>query len=283
MARVFRLFLGYLFAQIFVRIISAWRISSMLKSNSDNNWEKFGREDPYFSILTDDKYHSANLSEDLKKEFFNSGHKYVVNVFEIIKKHINPSFYPQRTMDFGCGTGRLIIPMSQFSTHVVGVDISVDMLREAQRVCSSRGITNVSFARSDDELSELINQKFDFIHSIAVFQHIDVHRGERIIRNMLSHLNPGGVGAIGVAYHVPMTILRRIYCFVAHKIPMGRPLTNLLKGRNIGAPVMQMNPYNLNRLLLLLQEYGVSDIHLSFTESSGDKRGVLLCFEMPRA
>lgn len=283
MAKVFRLFLGYLFAQIFVRIISAWHILSMLNSNSDNNWEQFGLEDPYFSVLTDAKYHSANLSEDLKKEFFNSGQKHIVNVFEIIRKHINPLFSPQRTMEFGCGIGRLIVPLSQFSTHVVGVDVSIAMLREAQSVCSSRGITNVSFARSDDELSALLNQKFDFIHSIAVLQHIDVHRGERIMRNMLLHLSPGGVGAIGVAYYVPNTIFRRIYRFVTHKIPMGRLLTNLLKGRNIGTPVMQMNPYNLNRLLLLMQEYGVSDIHLSFTEPSGNKRGLLLCFEMPRA
>lgn len=283
MAKVVRLFLSYLVAQIIVRIISAWHISSMLKSNSDNNWEQFGLEDPYYSVLTDGKYHSANLSEDRQKEFFSSGHKHIVNVFEIIKKHINPLFLPQRALDFGCGTGRLIVPLSQLSTHVVGVDISIAMLREAQNVCSSRGITNVSFARSDDELSELINQKFDFIHSIAVLQHIDVTRGERIMRNMLLHLSPGGVGAIGVAYYVPNTIFRRIYRFVTHKIPMGRPLTNLLKGRNIGAPVMQMNPYNLNRLLLLMQEYGVSNVHLSFTESSGDHRGVLLCFEMPRA
>jgi SAM-dependent methyltransferase len=254
----------------------------MLKSDSDTNWEQFGKEDSYFNVLTEDKYYSANLSEDNKREFFNSGHKYIVNVFEIIKKHINPSFSPQRTMDFGCGTGRLIVSLSQFSGHVVGVDVSIAMLREAQRVCSSRGITNVSFARSDDELSELKNQKFDFIHSIAVFQHIDVQRGERIIRNMLLQLSPGGIGAIGVAYFVPTTLVRSIFRFITHKVPLGRPLANLLRGRKISAPVMQMNPYNLNRLLLLLQEYGVNNVHLSFTKPSGDNRGVLLCFEMPR-
>jgi trans-aconitate methyltransferase len=176
----------------------------------------------------------------------------------------------------------LLVPLSQFSTHVVGVDISAAMLEEAQTVCSSRGITNVCFVRSDDELSGLRDQKFDFIHTIAVLQHIDASRGEQIIRNMLLRLSPGGIGAIGVAYYVPNTLVRRFYRFIAHKIPLGRPLANIIRGRKINAPVMQMNQYNLNRLLLLLQEYGVNSVHVSFTEPYCAERGVLLCFEMPR-
>jgi ubiquinone/menaquinone biosynthesis C-methylase UbiE len=257
-------------------------ILSMLKFNSDTNWEQFGAEDPYFGALTDAKYHRVNLSEDIRKEFFNTGNQYILNLFEIIRKQLNPSFSPQRTLDFGCGVGRLLIPLSQFSSHVVGVDISAAMLKEAQTACNARGITNVCLVRSDDELSGLKDQKFDFIHSIAVLQHIDVPRGERIIRNMLLHLSPGGIGAIGVASYVPNTLVRRCYRFIAHKIPLGRPLVNIIRGRNINAPVMQMNQYNLNRLLLLLQEYGVSSVYLNVTEPSGAARGVLLCFEMPR-
>jgi ubiquinone/menaquinone biosynthesis C-methylase UbiE len=257
--------------------------SSMLISNSDADWEKFGSEDPYFGVLTEDKYHGMNLSEEIKEEFFNTGHQYITNVFAIIKKHINPLFSPQRAMDFGCGTGRLIVPLSRFSGHVVGVDISTAMLKEAQRVCGERGITNASFARSDDELSELRDQKFDFIHSVAVLQHIDVRRGERILSNMLLRLTPGGVGAIGVAYHIPTTFTRRIYGYIAHRVPLGRQLTNLLRGRNINAPVMRMNQYNLNHLLVMLQKCGVDSVHMSFTEPSGDNCGVLLCFEMPRS
>jgi SAM-dependent methyltransferase len=253
----------------------------MLKFHSDSNWEKFGLDDPYFGVLTDDKYHRPNMSEALKKEFFDTGQQCIVNVFDVIKKNINPSFCPRRALDFGCGVGRLIVPLSQSSEHVVGVDVSNAMLGEAQSVCKAHGITNVSLAKSDDDLSELKNHAFDFILSIAVFQHIEVRRGERILRKLLLHLMPGGIGAIGFAYYVPCSFFQRIYRLFMHKIPMGRAISNLLRGRRLGTPVMQMNAYNLNRLLLLLQEYGVGNIHLAFTEPSDGKRGVLLCFEMP--
>jgi hypothetical protein len=46
---------------------------------------------------------------------------------------------------------------------------------------------------------------------------------------------------------------------------------------------MRMNQYNLNHLLVMLQKCGVDSVHMSFTETSGDNCGVLLCFEMPRS
>ena len=39
-------------------------------SNTDANWEKFGKTNPYYGVLTDDKFNNKNLTENIN-EFLN--------------------------------------------------------------------------------------------------------------------------------------------------------------------------------------------------------------------
>ncbi|HKJ31811.1 MAG TPA: class I SAM-dependent methyltransferase [Balneolales bacterium] len=99
------------------------------------------------------------------------------DILKKIRKYVDPHFSINRALDFGCGVGRLLIPLSVYSSHVTGVDVSESMLDEARKNCEARQITNVDFIKSDDDLS-LLNRKFNFIHSYIVFQHIPAKRGE---------------------------------------------------------------------------------------------------------
>ena len=85
----------------------------------------------------------------------------------------------------------------------MGVDVSDAMMAEAARNCRERKITNVSFVKSDDRLSRL-EGTFDLIHSIIVFQHIAPHRVELLVRGLVSHLEPGGVGALHFTTWLPL-------------------------------------------------------------------------------
>jgi 2-polyprenyl-3-methyl-5-hydroxy-6-metoxy-1,4-benzoquinol methylase len=53
-------------------------------------------------------------------------------VFETIRRHFVPNFKPSSVLDYGCGVGRLLIPLAERCECVVGVDVSDTMLREAQ-------------------------------------------------------------------------------------------------------------------------------------------------------
>ena len=111
----------------------------------DTEWEKIGSSEPYWGVITDEKYKRKNLTPDLKQEFFNSGYDYIEEIFNIISSHLDPNFTPSLGIDFGCGVGRVAIPLSKRCKQVIGVDVSKSMLDEAKRNCVSFNTTNVEF------------------------------------------------------------------------------------------------------------------------------------------
>src|SRR5690349_10764378 len=149
----------------------------MMFDDTNRDWEKLAKHEPYFAVITSDKFRSANLTQESKEEFFAGGLKHIHRVLEEVREHIDPSFSVKRALDFGCGVGRVVIPLANIAQEVTGVDVSDSMLKEARKNCEARSIKNVVLAKSDDNLS-LLDGKYDFIHSHLVFQHIPVERGQ---------------------------------------------------------------------------------------------------------
>ncbi len=145
------------------------------------------------------------------------------------------------------------------------------MLAEAQRNADQAGISNIDFVTSDDALSQ-VRGTFDFIHSFIVFQHLSPDRGQAIVGNMVEKLRDGGVGVLHFTYAnsttTPPPTFRRALTGGYAKLPLLYGLRNLAKGAAFGRPPMEMNLYNLNNLLRLLQESGCHDVHVRFTEAS---------------
>jgi 2-polyprenyl-3-methyl-5-hydroxy-6-metoxy-1,4-benzoquinol methylase len=156
------------------------RAHIVIRDNSDESWEKWGKENPYYGVLTDDRFRQENFNSELKAEFFETGRLHIDRVLSMARTHCGASVTLQSALDFGCGVGRLVIPLAGIFKHVTCVDISSAMLEVAKQNCAERGIDNVNFVRSDDNLSRVAG-KFDFIHSYLVLQHIPIRRGEKII------------------------------------------------------------------------------------------------------
>ncbi|MEO8596383.1 MAG: class I SAM-dependent methyltransferase [Candidatus Solibacter sp.] len=74
-------------------------------------------------------------------------------------------------LEIGCGPGRLLRPMSRHFTEIHGVDVSDQMIALAtQRL---RDTPNAHpHHSSGSDLSLFPDEKFDFVYSYAVFQHI---------------------------------------------------------------------------------------------------------------
>lgn len=250
----------------------------MFNSDSDNEWEKLGKDDPYFSVITQDKYKESNLTEESKEDFFRSGHSYIENVLKKIRKHLHPNYSVKKALDFGCGAGRLVVPLAEFSEHVTGVDVSESMLIEAKKNCDARSVENVDFFKSDDNLS-LLSNKYDFIHSFIVFQHIPVKRGEIIFKNLLSHLEDGGVCVLHFTY-TRDSIISKWSPFIKNYIPFAKNIINLIRGRSFFAPQMQMNNYNLNKIFFIMQKNYIRDFHAEYTDHEG-ALGIILYFRKP--
>jgi ubiquinone/menaquinone biosynthesis C-methylase UbiE len=247
--------------------------------DTDVQWEKWGRLDPYYGVLSEDRFLNRNLSADDKTAFFRSGHEYVQHVLTQIKRIFDPDFAPKRAIDFGCGVGRIVIPLSEVAENVVGIDVSKSMIDEARKNCEERAIQNAKFVLSDDAMSTLTGS-FDFIHSFIVFQHIPVERGEEILDSLLSHLEAGGVCAVHFPYSQPEAPpSRRAAQWMKKYIPFAYGVINTLRGRNVGTPEMQMNAYDLSRLSLLMENHGACRYFAEYTKHGAGIRGVLLYFQ----
>ncbi len=89
--------------------------------STDTDWDKWGETDPYFGVLSSDEYRAGNLSEEHRAKFFDSGSDYIDRMLATVREHLDSDFEPVSALDFGCGVGRLVIPLANVATTVVGM------------------------------------------------------------------------------------------------------------------------------------------------------------------
>jgi ubiquinone/menaquinone biosynthesis C-methylase UbiE len=249
---------------------------------SDRTWRTYGKKAPYFGVFGQDDYLNENLNPETLGYYFSSGETYVDDLFSKIHDKIDPLFKPSNILDFGCGPGRMVIPFSRFANEVTGIDISQEILDEAQKNCREKNISNVRFLLSDDGLSRIWDEKFDLVHSFIVLQHLSVKRGEKLIRSLTDHIKPHGIGVIHLTYYDDYRH-RRIVNFFRFRIPYLSRVIRLLRGhyglkqiKNL--PQMQMNNYDLNRVFSYLQNAGIKEVYSTFTDHH-DYWGVVVYFK----
>ena len=248
-----------------------------MSRDTDKDWKKYGKNDPYFGVLGEETYRSKNLDPGSRDQFFRSGERYVHFVLDVVRNNLDPAFKPACAIDFGCGVGRVTIPLAAVSDLVVGVDISDEMLSEAQKNCDERGLKNVTFLKSDDRLSR-VKGPFNFAHSFIVFQHIRTNRGEQILQRLIDLLQDGGVGVLHFTYYRRANPLKQLLYDTAKSSAFLSGLWNVYKGRPYGEPTVQMNRYKLNNLFRILQENDCHQVHVRFTNHN-QFYGVILFFK----
>jgi 2-polyprenyl-3-methyl-5-hydroxy-6-metoxy-1,4-benzoquinol methylase len=92
-------------------------------------------------------------------------------------------------LDFGCGDGRVAIPLARHGFKVIGADASPRM-REALRARDEHLPTLVT---DGSDLAEQLGRKVDSIICLAVLIHHDHEGGKRILTALRSVLRQGGL------------------------------------------------------------------------------------------
>src|ERR1700722_8196727 len=134
----------------------------MFVHDSDRDRHRCGESNPNFWVLTEPKFLDANLNEDSLQEFFVSGERHVEHVYREIRSGIRPGFQPARVLDYGCGVGRLVVPLARRSRAVVGVDVSPAMLAQARENCKKFAVTSARLL-GVDEFDSLEPCSFDLV------------------------------------------------------------------------------------------------------------------------
>ena len=124
------------------------------------DWNQRAGEDAYY-------YVAFGRREQDDEEFFATAAE-IVKGLEWDLKRVRGR---DAALEIGCGPGRLMRPLSRHFTEIHGVDVSDQMIRLAQDRLRNTPNAHPHHSSGSD-LSMFPDEKFDFVYSYAVFQHI---------------------------------------------------------------------------------------------------------------
>jgi O-methyltransferase/aklanonic acid methyltransferase len=110
-----------------------------------------------------------------------------------------PLFPGARVLDVATGKGAVLLPVARRvgpQGHVIGIDLSRTILKEAECAVRAGGITNVELHKMDAEHLELPDQTFDFVScafALFLFPNMNAALGE-----MYRVCKPGGYVSLSV-------------------------------------------------------------------------------------
>lgn len=156
------------------------------------DWNERAREDAHY-------YAAFGRRDQEGSEFFAAAADLIRNLEDELRRF--PQGTPasaRRALEIGCGPGRLMRPMSRHFGEIHGVDVSDEMIAQARR-----NLDDISNARlhhtSGSDLSLFPSDRFDFVYSYAVFQHIpSAEVVLSYLRETVRVLKPGGFARLQI-------------------------------------------------------------------------------------
>jgi SAM-dependent methyltransferase len=154
-----------------------------------NRWEAFAREDAELYIVG----RSVPADDDEARDrFFHSGRDTAAWMLDQVADEL-----PGRDLavEIGCGVGRLLIPMAQRFSRVIGVDVAPTMLAKLRANCERFGIANAEASLIDEPWDR--RGAADLVYSWLVFQHIaDFELIESTVQRLAGALEAAGVALL---------------------------------------------------------------------------------------
>jgi len=229
--------------------------------STDKAWKKWGRADPYFGVLAQDRF-STDRIDAHSDEFFASGREAIADLLARYERHFG-GLARGRALDHGCGVGRLSLPLAAAFAEVVALDVAPAMLAEAEANAAAANVANIAFVLADDMLSRA-EGRFDFVNSLMVLQHVPVRRGLRILDALVGKVAPGGGFHLHLSIRTDRGPWRWLY-WASANIPGVKIWQNICAARDWNAPAMQMNDYPLGRIVARLAALGIGELIVTTT------------------
>jgi ubiquinone/menaquinone biosynthesis C-methylase UbiE len=234
--------------------------------------------EPYFSVVSDPKFLRAHLTPEHERKFYDGGDALVDAMFRVIELRLAPQFAPTAMLEYGCGAGRLAIPLARRAGRragtVTAVDRSVAQLDLTRREADRLGLSNLAL-QTPDELAAS-GATFDFVNCYFVFQRMARADGLDLLRYLAGRIRSGGIGAFQFPYRVTAPPLVRASRFLRHHVPGVNAAVNLARRRPAADPFMACHTYDLNAVARVVDEAGLDAVHLVFEPHEGLASAILL-------
>ncbi len=213
----------------------------------DPRWETFAAREPHFAVLTDPRFLRANLTSEHEREFFASGEAVVSWMLGVIDAGLAPQFAPMSVLEYGCGLGRLALPLAQRPGSVTAVDRSPVMLDLARREAERRGLGHIVFQTPAQLFAA--PRTFDLVVCYHVLQRLRPVDGMALLRRLIGLVGPGGVGVFQWPYRAQDSGLVVASRSVRERLPGANALANVLRGKPAADPFIPTHTYDLDEML----------------------------------
>jgi 2-polyprenyl-3-methyl-5-hydroxy-6-metoxy-1,4-benzoquinol methylase len=134
-------------------------------------WAQFGEENPFWSVLTDEKFKSGVINNDLITDFYESGRKdaELIDVFSSRNEVAAPR--GGICVELGSGVGRVTKHLAERFDTVIAIDISQAHLKICESHLNACGIKNVEYMvlKNPESINDLT--PYDYFFSTIVLQH----------------------------------------------------------------------------------------------------------------
>jgi SAM-dependent methyltransferase len=229
-----------------------------LVRDTDRDWQIIGETEPYFGVLTSERFKRDHMDESARADFFLSGEGDIRGFIARMRSLFGP-FEPQSALDFGCGVGRLTAPLAALTGAATGVDISPGMLVEARKH-PQPGLTFVDTIPS---------AQFDWVVSAIVLQHVPPERGYDILAELLSRVALGGGATIQIMFGRTARHEHSVGARLVIEPDEVRPAKRKNRRKKIPEGVMIMHDYDLSQVVGLFYRFGFNGLFLEHCDHGG--------------
>ncbi len=156
-------------------------------------WDARARENAMYFIHSELDYADPDTAA-----FWSSGGETLDRTLGLVGASLRPT---DEVVEIGCGIGRVTRHLAARARHVVGIDVSTEMVERGRRLLSD--LANVSLlVGTGRDLAGVADDAVDLVYSFIVFQHIpDPAVTCNYIREIGRVLRPGGRTVFQVSEH----------------------------------------------------------------------------------
>ncbi len=208
-------------------------------STSDPRWEAFAAREPHFAVLTAPRFLQANLTPEHEREFFLSGEATVAWMLAVIDAGLAPGFAPMTTLEYGCGIGRLALPLAMRPGSVTAVDRSPAMLARARAEADRRELRHITFATAEPVLSS--DRRFDLVVCYHVLQRLPRREAMALLGRLCGLIAPGGVGVFQWPYRAAGSTAVSASRWARQHVPGMNTVANRVRGKASDVPFIPTN------------------------------------------
>jgi SAM-dependent methyltransferase len=144
--------------------------TKLLLDRVRSTWVSLGITDPYWSVFTTPSYRSqTDLETPVKQEFYHTGWRELDHLQHVLKRNRLEADRIKKVIDWGCGVGRVTIPLCKTFGSCLGVDISDRHIGLARSAANKAGVSTIRFMLVDEFLRK--RERADLIYSLITLQH----------------------------------------------------------------------------------------------------------------